>query len=111
MLFGNTVYAAGTAAPAQAQQGNGMLSLVLMIAAWIAIFYFIGIRPQKKRAKAHDELVGSIEEGDEIVTSSGIKGEVISKGDEFYEIRVDKGVKLTIKKNAIGTLYKKKGTI
>jgi preprotein translocase subunit YajC len=109
MLFGNIVCATATATVEKGAQSS-KLGLILMVLAWGAIIYFFFMRPQKNREKMHRELINSIEEGDEVITSSGIKGEVISTGEEFYEIRVDKGVKLTIKKNAIGALYKKKGT-
>ena len=113
MLFGDIVYAAGTAPVQETAKAAGKNSVngnfVLMILMLLAVYLLMYI-PNKKRVKAHKELINSIEEGDEVITTSGIKGEVISTGDEFYEIRVDKGVKLTIKKNAIGTLYKKKGT-
>lgn len=112
MLFQNIVYAAGTAGEAtkEVAKNTGNIGNILLLIMMAAAFYFIIYMPQKKREKAHRELLNSIEDGDEVITTSGIKAEVISKGDEFYEIRVDKGVKLTIKKNAIGALYKKKGT-
>lgn len=107
MLFTNIV-AVGAG---QAPKGMDLKTIGVWVVIYGLLIYFVIMRGPKKKAKAHNELLNSIEEGDEIITSSGIKAEVISKGEEFYEIRVDKGVKLTIKKNAIGTLYKKKGTV
>ena len=42
-----------------------------------AIFYFLLIRPQQKRAKQHKEMVAAVQRGDKIITSGGIKGKVI----------------------------------
>ena len=42
-----------------------------------AIFYFLLIRPQQKRAKQHREMVAAVQRGDKIITSGGIKGKVI----------------------------------
>jgi preprotein translocase subunit YajC len=60
------------------QQGSGAITvLVLQVAALIAIFYFILIRPQRQQQKRHDEMLKQIKRGDEIVTAGGIVGEVV----------------------------------
>jgi preprotein translocase subunit YajC len=63
---------------APGQQGSGAITvLVLQVAALIAIFYFILIRPQRQQQKRHDEMLKQIKRGDEIVTAGGIVGEVV----------------------------------
>ena len=57
---------------------TGSFSGIFMIIALIAIFYFFMIRPQKKREKEVEKMRSSIEVGDEIVTSGGIIGRVVS---------------------------------
>ena len=42
-----------------------------------AIFYFLLIRPQQKRAKQHKEMVAAIQRGDKILSSGGMRGKVI----------------------------------
>ena len=103
MGFNNFVLYAEEGAQAQAS-GGGIFSIVLTVAVWIGVFYFILIRPQRKKAKDHKELIESLSKGDNVVTSGGIKGEIVSITDKYYEIRVDKGVKLTIKKSAVSTV-------
>jgi preprotein translocase subunit YajC len=61
--------------------GTGTSPLVgtlFMYAAIAAIFYFILIRPQQKQRKAHEELIGTLKKGDEVITAGGIVGEVVS---------------------------------
>jgi len=111
MLFGNTVYAAGAQTATAGQSSSGVGSTIFLVVIWVAIIYFFMIMPQRKKNKAHNEMLGSLEEGDEIITSSGIKGEIISFDGDFIDVRVDKGVKLTIKKGYIQSLHKKKATI
>ena len=79
----------GTAPAASAETGSADAGggftlfdpLLLMLLGIFALMYFLTIRPQQKRAKAHRELVSSIKEGDEVVTSGGIVGR-ITKVDE-----------------------------
>lgn len=73
---------------------------------WAAIFYFLLILPNKKKQKKQQEMLESLKEGTEIMTIGGIKGTIVTVGPEFVDIRVDKGVKLTIRKSAIASIVK-----
>ncbi len=69
-----------TATPAAGEQ-QGLLQLLM---PWILIFgviYFIMIRPQQKRTKAHQEMVQALKKGDEVVTSGGLLGKVTAVRD------------------------------
>lgn len=81
--------------------------MVLTFVIWIAVFYFLLILPNKKKQKKHQEMVDSLKEGTEVITSGGIKGTVLSTAGEYVDIRVDKGVKLTIRKSAIAAIISK----
>ncbi len=61
-------------------QSFGMMALIFVI------FYFLLIRPQKKREKAATAMRNSIEVGDEIITIGGIIGTVVSVKDEYLVI-------------------------
>ena len=79
---------------------------VIMIVAWIAIIYFFMILPNKKKQKKQKEMFDSLKEGNEIVTIGGIKGTVSSIQEDYIQIRVDKGVNLTIRKSAVAVVLK-----
>lgn len=82
-------------------------SMILTLVVWAGAFYVMLILPNKKRQKKHQEMVDSLKEGTEVLTSGGIKGTVISTTEEYADIRVDKGVKLTVRKAAIATVLTK----
>ena len=83
------------------QQGGGAISVfVLQIAAFIAIFYFILIRPQRQQAKKHAEMLKQVKRGDEIVTSGGIVGEVMHVKDDRLTIKSGES-KLVIERDRI----------
>lgn len=75
--------------------------MVLTFVIWAAVFYFLLILPNKKKQKKHQEMVDSLQVGSEILTTGGIKGTVSSIGPEFIQIRVDKGVNLTVTRGSI----------
>lgn len=88
---------AGGAAKGGAQGYEGLIMLVLMF----AIFYFLLIRPQQKRAKQHRELVGALKPGDQIVTAGGLHGKVAAVEETIVTIEVATGVKLKMNRASI----------
>lgn len=103
-LFIADAYADGAAA---APQGGGPLQLVIMVAIFFAIMYFMIIRPQQKRAKEHAALLDSLSKNDEIVTSGGIIGKVLSIGENFVEIKVSDNNTMNVQKHAIASVMPK----
>lgn len=79
-------------------------STIIIVVAWVLIFYFLVMRPNKKKQKQQQELFNSLKEGVEVLTIGGIKGTVAFVGEEYVEVRVDKGVKMTFRKSAISTV-------
>ncbi len=96
-------------AAADAPQGGGM-QLVIMVALFFGIMYFMIIRPQSKKAKEHTALLDSISKGDEVVTSGGILGKVAKLGDNYIELTVSDTSTIKIQRHAIGSILPK-GTI
>ena len=79
---------------------------VIMIAVWVAIIYFFMILPNKKKQKKQKEMFDSMQTGDEVITIGGIKGNITSIQEDFIQIKVDKGVVITIRKSAVATVLK-----
>lgn len=65
-------------AAAEQQQGGGMMFSLISIVLMIAIFYFIGIRPQKKQEKETKAMRDSLRVGNEITTIGGIIGKIVN---------------------------------
>ncbi len=82
------------------QQG-GLVGMMLPLAMFAAIFYFMIIRPQKKKQKAHEEMLASISRGVTVITAGGFFGVVREILDDSYIIELDDGVKARILKSSI----------
>lgn len=89
---------------------GGQLQFALLMAAFIALFYFMLIRPQQRRAKEHQALVSKLSAGDEVVTSGGVLGKVTDVGDLFVTLEVADGVRIKVQKGQITQLMPK-GTL
>ena len=86
--------------PAYAQNGGGMESFItfLPIIAIFAIFYFLIIRPQQKRAKAHRAMVDNVARGDTVVTAGGLVGRVRSIEDTECLVEIAKDTQVRVVK-------------
>jgi preprotein translocase subunit YajC len=76
-------------------------SQYFFIIAIIAVFYFLIIRPQKKRQKDQAELISSLVAGAEIMTIGGLYGTIVSIDDDRVRIEVADGSELEFAKSAI----------
>lgn len=92
----------------QAAQGSSVVMTVLMLVGWLAIMYFLLIRPQKKQQKQMDELRNSIEPGDNIMTTGGFYGVVLDVVDDtvIVEFGNNKNCRIPMHKNAIAEVQK-----
>ena len=72
-----------------------------------AIFYFLLIRPQQKRAKQHKEMVATIQRGDKILSSGGMRGKVIRViNDNDIEVEISNGINVVMVKSTIAEVVK-----
>jgi preprotein translocase subunit YajC len=76
----------------------------------IPVLYLVMIRPQQKRQKQWQEMLGSIKAGDKVTTAGGVRGTIISIKDDVIIIKIPPdGVKMEIAKNAIASVTTQEG--
>ena len=80
---------------------------LLLLIGFMVLIYFLMIRPENKRRKTHQDMLASIEVGDEIVTSGGILGKVVKVNDQFLEVSVTENVKLKVQNTAVSSVLPK----
>lgn len=83
------------------QVQGGLVSMLLPLGVFIVIFYFLIIRPQKKRQRKHEDMLASIRNGDMIVTAGGFYGTVRDVKDDSFIVEIADGVKARILKGSI----------
>jgi preprotein translocase subunit YajC len=80
---------------------SGMAPLLIMLAVFGAIFYFMLIRPQRKRQAKMNELIGGLKRGDQVITAGGIYGEIDSVGDSSFVLTLEDGAKIRVAKASV----------
>lgn len=73
-------------------------------------FYFLLIRPQQKRQKAHTQLVAGLSVGDEVVTAGGLLGKITSVSEHYATLQIANNVEIKIQKSTVSAVVPK-GTI
>ena len=87
---------------AQSAQGGGM-SMIIMMVAIFAIMYFFMIKPQQKRQKEIQNFQNSLTEGAEVITGGGIYG-IVKKIDlttGIIEVKIADGVVIKVDKGYV----------
>ena len=83
--------------------GTSLVTMILLYAVIIGIFWFFAIRPQKKQQKDHASLIATLEVGDSILTTSGFYGVVIDIADDVVVVEFgnNKNCRIPMKKDNI----------
>jgi preprotein translocase subunit YajC len=73
----------------------------------VVVFYFILIRPQQKRAKEHQAMLGKLATGDEVVTGGGIVGKIQDINDQFVTLEIADNVRIKVQRSQVTSLVPK----
>jgi preprotein translocase subunit YajC len=74
---------------------GGLISFAPLILVFV-VFYFLLIRPQQKKAKGHQQMLGQLKKNDEVMTSGGIYGKVINLTDAVVTLEVASNVRIRV---------------
>lgn len=94
------------ATPAAPNPQGDLMRMIGTFVVFGAIFYFVLIRPQQKRAKQQAEMLKAIKRGDKIVTSGGIIGIVSAVREKSLTIKSDDS-KMEITKSSVGEVLER----
>jgi preprotein translocase subunit YajC len=100
-------FAMGSPVGGQGGGGQGTLMNIVPLVFMFAIFYFLLIRPQQKKAKEHRAILESLQKGDSVVTAGGMHGKITAIDDKVVTLEIAPGVNVRFNKGYIATLEKK----
>ena len=107
-MFESIAFAMGAPAGGENPGGTDMLMQFLPLILMFVIFWFLLIRPQQKRAKAHKQMINELKRGDRVITSSGIIGRIMEIDDEQVVLESENS-RFRISRGAVGALIQSKG--
>ena len=88
--------------------GQSMLITIAPLILIFAVFYFLLIRPQQKKMKDHQAMVGSLVKGDKVVTAGGLMGTIYKIEDEkIATLEISDNVKVKVVRSTIAEVLRK----
>ena len=93
---------------AQPAGGGNILTMLIPFALMFAVLYFLIIRPQQKRSKQHQAMLGELKKGDRVVTSSGMFGTIFAIQDDLNKVvlKISDDIKVEFVKSSIASKVK-----
>ena len=89
-----------------AQQGDPFGFLLPMIIIFVA-FYFLLIRPQQKKQKAHTALVAALKVDDEILTAGGMLGKITGVSEHYVVVKISENTEIKMQKSSVSQIVPK----
>jgi len=98
----------GVATSGSAGSAGSMTTTFITFGLIILIFYFLIIRPQKKREKETKNMLAAMKKGDKIVSIGGIRGTIVTVKETTVVVKVDDNARIEFSKSAIAQIIDKK---
>ncbi|MCD4715969.1 MAG: preprotein translocase subunit YajC [Desulfobacterales bacterium] len=102
----NLAYAMGGGGGAGGGQSGGFGAFIPLILMF-AIFYFLLIRPQQKKAKQHRELLSALKKGDRVVSSGGLHGVITGMSDDIVTMEIAPKIRVKVSRASISGVASK----
>jgi preprotein translocase subunit YajC len=99
-MFASPAFAA-TGAGAAPSGAAGFFLQVFPLVLIFAIFYFLLIRPQQRRMKQHQAMIGAVKKNDTVVTGGGLVGKVIKVDETEVEVELAPNVRVKALKGTL----------
>jgi len=93
----------GGCVPAAAPEGDSgsMLPLIIFLILIFGLFYFVMIRPQRRKQKEHETMVQELQKGDKVVTAGGIYGVIESTSEDSIVLKVESGTTIRVARGSV----------
>lgn len=103
LLITALIFAGGCAFPATEGEESGGFdwTIIIFLVLIFAVFYFLLIRPQRKRQKEQQNLMEELKRGDKVITAGGIHGVIESISEDSVIIKVESGATMKVAKSSV----------
>lgn len=83
-----------------AAQPGGLMSFA-PLALILVVFYFLILRPQQKKFKAHQAMLAELKTGDKVILASGFTGKITKVGEKFFTVEIARNVEVEVERHAV----------
>jgi len=102
LLIAVLVFTGGCYPATEGEEGGGFdWTIIIFLVLIFAVFYFLMIRPQRKRQKEQRQLMEELKRGDRVITAGGIYGVIESVSEDSVVIKVESGATMRVAKGSV----------
>ena len=102
LLIAVLAFVGGCVPAATEQQGGSSIwPMIIFLVVIFGLFYFVMVRPQRKRQKEHQTMMRELQKGDRVITAGGIYGTIESLKDDSVVIKVESGATLRVARGSV----------
>ena len=101
LLITLLVFIGGCVPPEEGAEGEFNWTIIIFLVLIFGMFYFIMIRPQRRRQKEHQQLIEELKRGDRVITAGGIFGVIETVSEDSVIIKVESGATMRVAKNSV----------
>jgi len=94
------VFLGGCVSP-EGGEGGFDPTIIIFLVLIFGVFYFLFIRPQRKRQKEHEELVQELQKGDKVITAGGIYGVIESLSQDSVVLKIESGATIRVARGSV----------
>jgi preprotein translocase subunit YajC len=80
---------------------TSILPMIIFLALIFGLFYFVMVRPQRKRQKEHETMVQELQKGDRVITAGGIYGTIESLSEDSIVLKVESGASIRVARGSV----------
>ena len=81
--------------------GTSILPMIIFLVIIFGLFYFVMVRPQRRKQKEHQTMVQELQKGDRVITAGGIYGTIESLNEENIVIKVESGATIRVARGSV----------
>ena len=95
------VFIGGCVPPPEGEEKGFDWTIIIFLLLIFGVFYFLIIRPQRRRQKQHTELMQELKRGDKVITTGGIYGVVESLSDDSVVLKIESGATIRVARDSV----------
>ena len=81
--------------------GTSIMPMIIFLVIIFALFYFVMIRPQRRKQKEHEMMVQELQKGDKVITAGGIYGTIESLSEDSVVLKVESGASIRVARGSV----------
>jgi preprotein translocase subunit YajC len=81
--------------------GSSILPMIIFLVLIFGLFYFVMVRPQRRRQKEHETMVQELQKGDKVITAGGIYGTIESLSEDSIVLKVESGATIRVARGSV----------